>query len=80
MLSVLVMVMAVGTGFIGSSWLGWPWIFYIFGGINIAWTIWYTFFGRVSPDTDKGISSAEKRYIKESISVNFEVSTFSDKK
>ncbi|KAJ9590350.1 hypothetical protein L9F63_027811, partial [Diploptera punctata] len=46
-----------------SSTIGWPSIFYLFGGIGIGWAVLWFFFGADHPRSAKFISKAEKDYI-----------------
>lgn len=43
--------------------LGWPSIFYLFGGVGIVWIfVWFLFFTN-HPSTNKWVSEDEKRYL-----------------
>lgn len=54
------------TGVISGSSVGWPAIFYIYGGLGILWTIFWVAFAADSPSTCKRISLEEKAYIETS--------------
>ncbi|XP_050302997.1 putative inorganic phosphate cotransporter [Anthonomus grandis grandis] len=55
------------TGAICKSYLGWPVSLYLFGGCGFLWSILWLFFGHNSPATHPTISTAERRYIEESL-------------
>ncbi|XP_037956223.1 putative inorganic phosphate cotransporter [Teleopsis dalmanni] len=46
-----------------SEALGWPGIFYISGGIALAWSVLFLYFGADTPAASKSISIAEREYI-----------------
>ena len=50
-------------GLLASSSLGWPSIFYLFGGVGIGWSVLWFFLGADRPSTAKFISQAERDYI-----------------
>lgn len=56
------------TGAISASSAGWPVTFYLYGGLGIAWTVVWIFFGSDSPSKHKRISSEERRYVEDGIS------------
>lgn len=56
-------VLAMSTCGIIAEKLGWPAIFYIYGGIGIFWWILWSSIVRESPEKDRFISEEEKRYI-----------------
>ncbi|KAK6638164.1 hypothetical protein RUM44_008592 [Polyplax serrata] len=58
-------------GFLIPSAGGWPSIFYVFGGIGVAWSIFWCFFGYNSPSEHPFISKEERLYIEYSISNEF---------
>ncbi|CAG9761899.1 unnamed protein product [Ceutorhynchus assimilis] len=55
------------SGQIASSWYGWPLIFYIYGGVGLAWCLLFTVSGSNSPAVHPTISKAEKFYIEQSL-------------
>ncbi|XP_067632691.1 putative inorganic phosphate cotransporter [Eurosta solidaginis] len=59
-------VMLSISGYIASSWLGWPSIFYISGIVGILWSIIWYFCSASSPSEHPSISLAELRYIESS--------------
>ncbi|XP_069689794.1 putative inorganic phosphate cotransporter isoform X2 [Periplaneta americana] len=50
-------------GALSSSVIGWPSVFYIFGGLGIGWAILWAFLGADRPGTHNFISEEEKLYI-----------------
>lgn len=60
-------VMLAVSGFIASSSLGWPGIFYISGGLGLVWTVVWIFLGSNSPEVNQRISVEEKEYIQSSL-------------
>lgn len=57
-------VISLGAGgLIASSPLGWPGIFYICGGLGVAWSMAWLLFGASSPEYSKFITEKEKSYI-----------------
>ncbi|XP_049804153.1 putative inorganic phosphate cotransporter isoform X1 [Schistocerca nitens] len=54
------------SGALAQSALGWPSIFYFFGGLSILWGVILFWFGGNTPSGHKHISSAELIYIEES--------------
>ncbi|XP_043503679.1 putative inorganic phosphate cotransporter [Polistes fuscatus] len=57
------------SGFLAASPIGWPSIFYIFGGIAVLWSIAFFFFGSDTPSTHSSISIEEKKYIENSLQI-----------
>ncbi|KAL1497204.1 hypothetical protein ABEB36_008201 [Hypothenemus hampei] len=55
------------TGLICSSWLGWPFSFYIWGTFGLSWTFIWVFLGFDRPRTHNNISQKEKEYIESSL-------------
>ncbi|CAH0563482.1 unnamed protein product [Brassicogethes aeneus] len=51
------------TGFIADSTLGWPVVFYIYGGLGLTWSVVYFIYGSNSPSQIKNISESEKKFI-----------------
>lgn len=51
------------TGSIADSTLGWPYAFYLYGGIGLVWCCFWFFFGANSPAQHKSISEEERKYI-----------------
>ncbi|XP_078456801.1 sialin-like [Lampetra planeri] len=47
--------------------LGWPWIFYIFGGTGLLWSIVWFLFAFDSPERHPRISAAEREFILKSL-------------
>lgn len=60
-------IMLSSSGFLASSSLGWPSIFYVSGGAGILWSVLWLFFGASSPATLKRISAEERAFIENSI-------------
>ena len=60
------------SGFLASSSLGWPSIFYISGSAGVIWTIFWFFFGGDSPSTYEHISAEEREFIESSLGNNTE--------
>ncbi|XP_057652243.1 uncharacterized protein LOC130891477 [Diorhabda carinulata] len=50
-------------GYISSTWYGWPFSFYVYGGAGFLWIVIYYFYGADSPDKHPAISKEEKNYI-----------------
>jgi len=46
-----------------STYFGWQWIFYIFGGIGVLWFLFWAILASNSPSEDKSISFQEKNYL-----------------
>lgn len=55
------------SGFIASSSLGWPSIFYVSGGIGVVWACLWILFGGNSPSEYGQISPEEKAFIENSL-------------
>ncbi|KAF7279311.1 hypothetical protein GWI33_007403 [Rhynchophorus ferrugineus] len=55
------------TGFLSSTWWGWPSSFYLFGGLGIAWSVAFLIFGQNSPATHPRITKEERVYIQASL-------------
>lgn len=51
------------TGLICASKYGWPLIFYIYGGVGVAWCILWIFFGADDPLKHKSISEGERIWL-----------------
>ncbi|XP_060523968.1 putative inorganic phosphate cotransporter [Cylas formicarius] len=58
---------SIVTGYVSSSWMGWPLSFYLFGALGVSWCIMWLFFGHSSPAAHPGISKEEQRYIELSL-------------
>ncbi|CAG9767283.1 unnamed protein product [Ceutorhynchus assimilis] len=58
---------SVLTGYLSTSWLGWPWSFYILAMLNFVWCIFWGIFGQNSPATHPRITKEEKKYIQRSL-------------
>lgn len=54
------------TGFISSS-IGWPIVFYLYGGLGAAWSVIWIFLGSDSPSKHPNISDEERKYIEEGL-------------
>ncbi|XP_018561169.1 putative inorganic phosphate cotransporter [Anoplophora glabripennis] len=55
------------TGLISSSWVGWPFAFYLFGALGVKWALLWILFGADRPGLHKNISAAERTYIETSL-------------
>lgn len=55
------------TGFICSSWYGWPYSFYFFGLCGGIWCAFYLKFGYNSPAAHPSIKPEERQYIEKSL-------------
>lgn len=55
------------TGYVSSSWWGWPASFYILSGIGFLWCIVWFFFGQNSPASHPTINPKERIYIQTSL-------------
>ncbi|KZC14291.1 Putative inorganic phosphate cotransporter [Dufourea novaeangliae] len=51
------------SGFLATSSIGWPSVFYVFGALGIIWSIAFFIFGSDSPSEHSRISEMEKQYI-----------------
>lgn len=60
-------VMLAISGFLASSPIGWPGIFYVSGAAGIVWTIVWFFFGGNSPVEHGSISAEERDFIENSL-------------
>lgn len=56
-------VILVSSGFIFESSMGWPGLFYISGGLNVAWALLFFWQGANEPATATRISQTEREYI-----------------
>ncbi|CAG9837624.1 unnamed protein product [Diabrotica balteata] len=56
-------------GFIASSWLGWPYCFYIYSIAGYVWVVLFFLFGASTPADSKRISAAEREYIEKSTNI-----------
>ncbi|XP_030760226.1 vesicular glutamate transporter 1-like isoform X2 [Sitophilus oryzae] len=65
--SVGAMISMTVTGWISSSWYGWPLVFYIFGAFGVIWCVFWFFLGFESPAQHPWISDLEKNYIENSL-------------
>ncbi|XP_067010450.1 putative inorganic phosphate cotransporter [Anabrus simplex] len=54
-------------GLLIPSSAGWPSVFYVFGGLGIAWAVLWFFMGSNRPSQHPFISEAERKYIEDSI-------------
>ncbi|XP_012254703.2 putative inorganic phosphate cotransporter [Athalia rosae] len=55
------------SGFLAGSTAGWPSVFYLWGTVTIAWSIWWFFAGADSPANHSTISTEEREYIEMSL-------------
>lgn len=60
-------IMLSSSGFLASSFMGWPSIFYISGSAGGLWAVLWVFFGSNSPADYKYISIEEKEFIHSSL-------------
>uniref|UniRef100_A0A1L8DEJ4 Putative inorganic phosphate cotransporter n=2 Tax=Nyssomyia neivai TaxID=330878 RepID=A0A1L8DEJ4_9DIPT len=60
-------LMLATSGFLASSSLGWPSIFYVSGCIGMIWTVLFFTFGSNSPAEDRHIKESERKFIEESL-------------
>lgn len=54
-------------GWISASKIGWPLVFYLYGGIGVVWSIIWFIVGSDSPAKHNTISAAEREYIESGI-------------
>ncbi|XP_074036869.1 putative inorganic phosphate cotransporter isoform X2 [Leptinotarsa decemlineata] len=57
-------------GYISSTSLGWPFTFYLYGGLGYAWVILYAIFGANSPQDHRSITEVEKTYIENGLDLH----------
>ncbi|XP_076262245.1 putative inorganic phosphate cotransporter [Rhynchophorus ferrugineus] len=62
------MISSIVAGTVSKSSLGWPWGFYMFGILNLAYVLVWILFAHQSAETHPYISPEEKRYIQTSLS------------
>ncbi|KAJ8929851.1 hypothetical protein NQ314_017455, partial [Rhamnusium bicolor] len=55
------------TGLISSSWVGWPFSFYLFGALGLKWILLWMLFGADRPGRHKRITDVERIYIETSL-------------
>ncbi|KAF7271632.1 hypothetical protein GWI33_015514 [Rhynchophorus ferrugineus] len=55
------------TGYLSSSWWGWPSSFYFFGILGLVWCVLWLLLGADSPATHRSISMSERVYIEQSL-------------
>nr|CAI5823959.1 unnamed protein product [Callosobruchus analis] len=55
------------TGFIASSWYGWPMVFYSFSGAGLVWACIYALLGHNAPSSHPHITMEERFYIESSL-------------
>lgn len=55
------------TGFMASSWYGWPMVFYSFNGAGLVWCVLFAWLGSNKPNEHPRISTEEKFYIENSL-------------
>ncbi|KAL0272549.1 UNVERIFIED_CONTAM: hypothetical protein PYX00_005477 [Menopon gallinae] len=58
----------VVSGYLAASSVGWPLIFYVFGGLGFAWCLLWFFVAANNPAEHSFISEKEKNYIERSVS------------
>lgn len=56
-------VILVSSGSIFESSMGWPGLFYVSGGLGLAWALLFFWQGANEPATSSSISKAEREYI-----------------
>lgn len=56
------------TGAISASSVGWPLMFYLYGGLGLAWTIAWIFLGADSPSKHSRMSQEERTYVEDGAS------------
>lgn len=56
------------TGAISASSVGWPLMFYLYGGLGLVWTVAWIFFGADCPSKHGRISQEERRYVEDGAS------------
>ncbi|XP_050546651.1 putative inorganic phosphate cotransporter [Daktulosphaira vitifoliae] len=61
------MTTLAGSGWLASTRVGWPSIFYVGGTINLTWAVIFYFLGAETPQAHALISRHEIRYIEESL-------------
>lgn len=54
-------------GYISSSFIGWPFTFYLYGVIGYIWIVLWFIYGAESPAKYRKISEVEKNYIESSL-------------
>ncbi|XP_060518437.1 putative inorganic phosphate cotransporter [Cylas formicarius] len=62
------LIAMVVSGYIASSWVGWPFSFYVFGACSVLWCVIWAIFSYDSPSEHPTISPVERRYIEHSLS------------
>jgi sugar phosphate permease len=45
--------------------LGWRWVFYLFAGIGVGWTVWFAASYRNRPEEHRGVNAGELAHIRE---------------
>lgn len=55
------------TGFMCSSWYGWPMVFYSFSAAGLAWCFLFAYYGSDEPSVHPTITEEEKYYIENSL-------------
>lgn len=68
------------SGFLASSSMGWPSVFYFSGSVAVLWSILWLFIGSSSPAENKLISAGEREYIQSSLGHLEEDPEYSPKK
>ncbi|XP_018803935.1 PREDICTED: putative inorganic phosphate cotransporter [Bactrocera latifrons] len=63
-------IMLASSGWLASSFMGWPSCFYIPGGLGLTWTVLWIIWGASSPSECKNITVAERALIEGSLQQN----------
>ncbi|CAG9771347.1 unnamed protein product [Ceutorhynchus assimilis] len=66
-LTIFQILTSIASGFISESKLGWPWIFYSLGIIELIWVVIYTIFGAQSFEEHNRIDLDEKKYLRDTL-------------
>ncbi|KAG5898537.1 hypothetical protein JTB14_038488 [Gonioctena quinquepunctata] len=62
-----VLVGILGSGYIASSWYGWPMVFFVFYSTMMLWCFLFAYFGSNSPAVHPKITNEERLYIESSL-------------
>lgn len=57
---------------ISTSSIGWPAIFYIYGGFGLIWTVVWIFLGCDDPMKHKNLQPSEQKFLESTIDTNKE--------
>ncbi|KAG5870701.1 hypothetical protein JTB14_000198 [Gonioctena quinquepunctata] len=66
-----IFVTMVTSGYIASSWYGWPMVFYVMCGLGMIWSLLFSYLGSNSPSDHSSISREEKQFIEKSLSQQY---------